>query len=188
MADPTSATLAAASPGQPSGAAAGRSGPRWLTDAEQQVWRGLMPVLHELPAALDRQLQSDAGIPHTYYVIMAMLSEAPGHELRMSELSEVTANSLSRLSHAVARLEGYGWVRRRKCPTDRRGQIAMLTDAGLAKVVELAPGHVAAVRRFVFDALSPEQVETLGRISEAIAAAIASAGPGAPGGGPVDDA
>ncbi|WP_198954833.1 MarR family winged helix-turn-helix transcriptional regulator [Kineosporia sp. R_H_3] len=187
MTDPTSATLAAARAEEPPGAAAG-PGPRWLTDAEQQVWRGLMPVLHELPAALDRQLQSDAGIPHTYYVIMAMLSEAPGHELRMSELSQVTANSLSRLSHAVARLEGYGWVRRRKCPTDRRGQIAMLTDAGMAKVVELAPGHVAAVRRFVFDALSPEQVETLGRISSAITEAIGSAGPGTPGDGAVDGA
>jgi DNA-binding MarR family transcriptional regulator len=190
MSDPTAATLEAAEDpggGTPPGQS-GQPAPRWLTDAEQQVWRGLMPVLHELPAALDRQLQSDAGIPHTYYVIMAMLSEAPGRELRMSELADVTANSLSRLSHAVARLEGHGWVRRRKCPTDRRGQIALLTDAGMEKVVELAPGHVAAVRRFVFDALTPEQVEALGRVSAAITEAIGTSGSGSAGvvgGGPV---
>jgi DNA-binding MarR family transcriptional regulator len=147
--------------------------PRWLTDDEQRVWRRIIPVLHELPAAIDRQLQVDAGIPHAYYVILAMLSEAPGRELRMTELSQVTATSLSRLSHAVARLQEYGWVERRRCPTDRRGQIAALTEAGRAKVTELAPGHVEAVQRFVFDALTPEQVEQLGVICDAITTAVA---------------
>ncbi len=147
---------------------------RWLTDDEQWVWRRVVPVLQELPAALDRQLQVDAGIPHAYYMILAMLSEAPGHELRMTELAQRTATSLSRLSHAVARLEQHGWVTRRRCPTDRRGQIAQLTDAGMARVVELAPGHVGAVRRYVFDALTPEQVEQLGVIAAAIGAAVAA--------------
>lgn len=155
---------------------AGTPAVRWLSSDEQQIWRALVPVLNTLPAALDRQLQSDAGIPHTYYVIMAMLSEAPERELSMSELSQLTSNSLSRLSHAVARLEEHGWVRRRKCRHDRRSQLATLTDAGLARLVELAPGHVAAVRRLVFDALTPEQVGELGRIAAAITAAIAAEG------------
>ena len=148
------------------------AGPRWLTDEQQNVWRRVIPVLHELPAALDRQLQVDAGIPHAYYVILAMLSEAPGRELRMTELSGVTATSLSRLSHAVARLEEYGWVERRRCPTDRRGQLARLTEAGWTKVTELAPLHVGAVQRFVFDALTPEQAAQLGDICDAIIAAV----------------
>lgn len=162
----TSATGTTATTGPP-------AQPRWLTDDQQRVWRRIIPVLHELPAALDRQLQVDAGIPHAYYVILAMLSEAPGRELRMTELSQVTATSLSRLSHAVARLQEYGWVERRRCPTDRRGQLATLTDAGLAKVTELAPWHVEAVQRFVFDALTPEQVEQLGVICDAITGAVA---------------
>jgi DNA-binding MarR family transcriptional regulator len=152
------------------------TGVRWLSDAEQHTWRGLIPLLHELPAALDRQLQNDAGIPHAYYMILAMLSESPQRELRMTELAQRTSTSLSRLSHAVARLEEHGWVARRRCPTDRRGQIAALTDTGLAKIVELAPGHVDAVRRFVFDALSPEQLSQLDAITAAIAAALEAAG------------
>lgn len=154
-------------------AAQSRTEARWLSEDQQHVWRRMLPVLHELPAALDRQLQVDAGIPHAYYVILAMLSEAPDRELRMTELSGITATSLSRLSHAVARLEEYGWVERRRCPTDRRGQLARLTDAGWDKVVELAPGHVGAVQRFVFEALTPEQVTQLGVIADAITAAIA---------------
>lgn len=146
--------------------------PRWLSDDEQRVWRALVPVLHGLPAALDRDLQAGAGMPHTYYMILAMLSEAPDHELRMSDLAGRTATSLSRLSHAVARLEDAGWVVRRRCPTDRRGQLARLTGAGLARLVETAPGHVAQVRRVLFDALTPEQVARLGEIAEAIGRAL----------------
>ena len=59
-----------------------------------------------------------------------MLSEAPDRTLRMSQLAEQTTSSASRLSHAVARLEEKGWVRRDKHPTDRRGSLAVLTDDG----------------------------------------------------------
>jgi DNA-binding MarR family transcriptional regulator len=148
---------------------------RWLTDAEQRTWRGLIPLLHALPAALDRQLQLDAGIPHAYYVILAMLSEAPGRELRMSDLAQITATSLSRLSHAVARLEENGWVSRRRCADDRRAQLARLTDAGMERLVELAPGHVEEVRRLVFDTLTAEQLGQLDAITARIRAALAAA-------------
>ena len=75
-----------------------------------------------------------------------MLSEAPDRTLRMSQLAEQTTSSASRLSHAVARLEEKGWVRRDKHPTDRRGSLAVLTDDGWQAVRAAAPGHVAAVR------------------------------------------
>jgi DNA-binding MarR family transcriptional regulator len=120
-----------------------------------------------LEGALDRQLQREADIPHAYYLLLAMLSEAPDRALRMSELAEITNSSQSRVSHAVARLEEAGWVRREKCPTDKRGSVAILTDAGYAAVVAAAPGHVEAVRSNLFDALTPEQVEQLIGICEA---------------------
>jgi DNA-binding MarR family transcriptional regulator len=75
------------------------------------------------------------------------------------------------VSHAVARLEERGWVRRVDCPTDRRGQIAELTEDGYAALSEAAPGHVEQVRRSLFDALTPEQVSQLAAISTAILAA-----------------
>jgi DNA-binding MarR family transcriptional regulator len=87
----------------------------------------------------------------------------------MSELAGLTTSSASRLSHAVARLEEKGWVRREKHPTDRRGALAVLTDDGWAALVAAAPGHVAAVRAAVFDRLDAEQVRQLRAISERIA-------------------
>jgi DNA-binding MarR family transcriptional regulator len=68
----------------------------------------------------------------------------------------------------VARLEQRGWVRRTNCPTDRRGQIAELTDEGFAALSAAAPGHVAQVRRSLMDRLTPEQVGQLREISAAI--------------------
>jgi DNA-binding MarR family transcriptional regulator len=90
----------------------------------------------------------------------------------MSELAGARGSSRSRLSHAVARLEDVGWVRRRTCPTDKRGSFAVLTDAGFAALEAAAPGHVTAVREKLFDALTPEQVTALGEISKAILAGL----------------
>ncbi len=74
----------------------------------------------------------------------------------------------------MARLEERGWVRRMDCPTDRRGQIAMLTDPGFAALSAAAPGHVEQVRRVLFDALSTEQLQQLDKISAAILAKAAT--------------
>src|SRR6266852_4945396 len=73
--------------------------------------------------------------------------------LRMSQLAEAASASKSRASHAVARLEERGWVRRLDCPTDRRGQVAELTEEGYAVLAAAAPGHVEQVRTSLFDGL-----------------------------------
>lgn len=141
---------------------------RWLDDSEQATWRAFLATSELLYAALDRQLQRDAGMTHGTYVVLAMLSEAPGRSLRMSELA-VRANSTpSRLSHAVSRMEERGWVRRDRSDQDGRGTVAALTDAGWDVLVRTAPGHVEAVRAALFDRLTPAQVASLGSICEAV--------------------
>jgi DNA-binding MarR family transcriptional regulator len=144
------------------------SEPRWLSDEEQRIWRGFLAAVDMIRGHLESQLQREAGMPHTYYEVLLVLSEAPGRTLRMSELAERCRSSRSRLSHAVARLEENGWVRRDHCPTDKRGSFAKLTAEGFAALKQAAPGHVEAVREAIFDALTPEQVRTLGEISTAI--------------------
>jgi DNA-binding MarR family transcriptional regulator len=146
------------------------SAPRWLSPEEQRAWRAYIESTKVLFDALDRQLQRDADMPHAYYEILVRLSEADGRSLRMSELADRTLSSRSRLSHAVARLEERGWVVREDCPTDRRGQMARLTDEGYATLAAAAPGHVNAVRENLIDLLSAEQVEHLTTIGEAIVA------------------
>src|SRR3954466_152732 len=116
-----------------------------------QTWLALSSVLVRLPNVLDAQLQRDAGISHFEYQVMAMLSMSPERTRRMSELASLADGSLSRLSRVVDRLEKRGWVCRRPDPDDGRYTLALLTEQGWGKVVETAPGHLAAVRRLRFD-------------------------------------
>ncbi|MFD3957512.1 MULTISPECIES: MarR family winged helix-turn-helix transcriptional regulator [Streptomyces] len=145
------------------------SATRWLTDEEQRVWRAYLHATTLLEDHLDRQLQRDAGMPHTYYGLLVQLSQAPRRRMRMTELARNAKITRSRLSHAVARLEKNGWVRREECPSDKRGQNAVLTEEGYAMLSRSAPGHVDAVRQALFDRLTPEQVRSLGDIMRVLA-------------------
>jgi DNA-binding MarR family transcriptional regulator len=143
-------------------------GTRWLDDDEQKTWRSFLEATRLLWERLEGQLQRDAGMPVSYYQVLVMLSEAPGRALRMRDLADATGSSRSRLSHAMARLAAAGWAERRSCPTDGRGEVAVLTPQGMAALEAAAPGHVTAVRECLFDALSPDQVREMGRISEQV--------------------
>ncbi|OHV45464.1 MarR family transcriptional regulator [Parafrankia soli] len=150
--------------------------PRWLADDEMQTWLALARVLIRLPAALDDQLQRDAGISHFEYQVLVGLSGAPERTLRMSSLAVFANGSLSRLSHVVGRMEKAGWARRTPDPTDGRYTLAILTDAGWDKLVATAPGHVEAVRALVFDPLTRAQQRQLGDIGRRISRAVDPAG------------
>jgi DNA-binding MarR family transcriptional regulator len=125
-------------------------------------------MLSRLPDALDAQLQRDAGISHFEYSVMAMLSMSPTPTMRMSEIGALANGALPRLSRTVDRLEKRGWVTRRQNLQDGRSTLAVLTDAGWDKVVATAPGHVAEMRRLVFDPLTRTQVRKLHEIATRI--------------------
>jgi DNA-binding MarR family transcriptional regulator len=140
----------------------------WLSDKQQAAWRRVVALTIRLPAALDAELQRDAGITQFDYIVLSSLSEAPDRTLRMGELAAIASSSLSRLSHVVSRLEAKGWVRRQQRAGDGRFINAVLTEAGMQKVVETAPGHVTAVRELLIDTLTEEEFERLGEISEKV--------------------
>lgn len=138
-----------------------RPAPRWLDEDEKVLWRLYLATTRLVEDAIDRQLREDAGIPVSYYEILVRLSAQDDRSLRMGDLAEATLSSRSRLSHAMTKLEGLGWVERRSCPEDRRGQVAVLTDAGFEALRDAAPGHVEAVRRLLFDPLDRQQQQDL---------------------------
>ncbi|MFJ9154853.1 MarR family winged helix-turn-helix transcriptional regulator [Streptomyces sp. NPDC102270] len=148
---------------------------RWLNEEELHAWMALVGMVTKLPAAMDRQLQRDAGLTHFEYQVLVGLSRAPERTLRMSELADFTAGQLPRLSQVATRMERRGWLTRRPDPTDGRYTLAGLTDAGMAKLEASAPDHVTAVRHLVFDSLSPAQVRQMTQIARRIAQAAGSA-------------
>lgn len=142
--------------------------PRTLSPEEQRAWRALVFMTYLLDSTLDRQMLRDAGMPHTYYVVLVLLYEAQDRRMGMSELASRLRFSPSRLAHAVKSMERSGWVRRETAQHDRRVQVASLTDAGLAIIRKVAPLQIAEVRTRVLDRLTPDQVVQLAEISEAI--------------------
>lgn len=141
---------------------------RWLDATEQQQWRAWVAASTLLRERLSHELQADHGISLSDYEILVRLSEAPNRAMRMSALADHTMASRSRLSHQIDRMEKAGMVRREACPSDRRGQLAVLTDDGWANLVGAAPTHVEGVRRHLVDVLTPAQFAALGQASQII--------------------
>jgi DNA-binding MarR family transcriptional regulator len=150
--------------------------PRWLDSEERAAWLSLVSVLIKLPAALDAQLQRDAGLSHFEYNVLAGLSETPERSMRMSDLASLADGSLPRLSQVIGRLERRGLVHRTPDPDDGRYTLAVLTDAGYDTVVVAAPGHVETVRSLVFDPLTNAQPRQLRDICRRIMRVIDPAG------------
>jgi DNA-binding MarR family transcriptional regulator len=132
----------------------------WLTPDEQDVWRAHLATSKLLFRQLDRDLHP-FGLSINDYEILVVLSEAPEHRLRMTDLADATAQSRSRLSHQITRMEAAGLVRRDSCPGDKRGLFAVLTGAGMATIERVAPYHVESVRRHFINLLTPEQLDAL---------------------------
>jgi len=144
----------------------------WLDPQQLRDWKWLMALLETLPSALDAQLKRDAGLNTFEYLVLAGLSEAPGRALPLSTLAAYSQGSLSRLSHAVSRLEEQGWVIRRACQQAGRRSEAVLTEAGWLKIEATAPGHVREVRRLVIDTLTTDQLRVLGESAQQVLSAI----------------
>jgi DNA-binding MarR family transcriptional regulator len=146
--------------------------PRWLTAEERRTWRAYQDLSLLLEDTLDQQLRRDAGLSHLHYSVLVFLSEAPEQRLRMTDLAELLKVARSRLTYVIGRMVDEGWVRREGSPSDKRGQLAVLTDAGMTVLENAAPGHVAIVRATVFDRLTPEQARAFGEACEIILAGL----------------
>lgn len=145
---------------------------RWLSEHEQQLWRGWLAANMLLPDRLSRDLQATHGLTGTDYQILVELSERDDRQMRMSALADRTLLSRSRLSHQIDRMAQAGLVERRVCQQDGRGMYAVLTEEGWQTLVSAAPDHVESVRRHLMDVLTPEEFEVLGtaclKVSEAL--------------------
>lgn len=148
---------------------------RWLDDDERAAWLANSALMISLPAALDARMQRQGGLTFFEYMVLSVLSEEPERTLQMNALARRTAASPSRLSHVAGRLEKRGLLRRTRLAGAGRRTTATLTEEGWAAVVQAAPDHVAAVREYLIDHLSPADLRALHRIGAAVEAALHAA-------------
>jgi len=145
--------------------------PKWLTPNEMVAWRRYIIASRQLLAALEADLKEhDLTLPD--YEILALLSDAPDRQMRMSELAKIALLSRSRLSHRMKVMEKAGWLKREPCPVDKRGYFAVMTPKGWKAIVAAAPDHVESVRARFIDHLSKADQEAIAQIFERIEIAL----------------
>jgi DNA-binding MarR family transcriptional regulator len=150
-------------------------GVRWLDEREAAAWRGLQIMQMQLNATLARELAEQSDLSYPDYMVLVALTDQPDGRRRPFELGADLAWEKSRVSHHVSRMAARGLVARTDCPSDQRGSFVVITDRGRAAIESAAPGHVAAVRRYVIDRLAPAQLDALAEISAEVLAALAGA-------------
>jgi DNA-binding MarR family transcriptional regulator len=125
-----------------------------LSAREEGFLQALSRAVVFIPRVLEADLGRVHGLSTSEFFALMHLSEAPSGSLRMGDLAAQSALSLGAVTRVVKLLEGKGLVQRRRSAADGRGQDAILTEAGLARLALVRPAMVDSARRRVFDKLA----------------------------------
>ncbi|MEU6611096.1 MarR family transcriptional regulator [Streptomyces shenzhenensis] len=142
--------------------------PRWLDPEQKAAWDSFIRMQETLIGRLSRHLQADSGMSASDYIVLVNLTERGDGRIRFSDLVKRMEWEKSRVSHQVTRMAKRGLVAKEECPDDGRGAFIVATPAGYQAIEDAAPRHVEHVRRLFIDALTPNQLSTLGRISKRV--------------------
>jgi DNA-binding MarR family transcriptional regulator len=145
----------------------------WLTAAEQRGWRAYLNGNQQLMEQLNREVAQHNGLTLAEYRILALLSESPNHQLRMSDLADGILSSRSRLTHQIRRMESDSLVKRVSCVDDGRGVLAEITPEGMRRLEDAAPGHVEDVRRNFIDLMTPQELAVMTEVFERVQRIVA---------------
>ncbi|HEX3515697.1 MAG TPA: MarR family transcriptional regulator [Trebonia sp.] len=122
-----------------------------LDAIEESAWRALARFFVVAPRLLDEDLQRGAHMSLSAYTILLHLSEAPGRELRITELAGRAYLSGSRTTRLVDELIADQLVTKQRNAADGRGFDVTLTEQGLAALRRAYPVHLRSVRARVLD-------------------------------------
>jgi MarR family 2-MHQ and catechol resistance regulon transcriptional repressor len=113
-----------------------------------------------LMARLEKQF-AEHDLSTAEFEVLVRLARTPAQALRMSDLAAQTQLTTSGITRVVDRLERDGLVERRACPTDRRGSLAAITHAGIARLDEVLPGHLDLVEKWFTSRLPQAELDAL---------------------------
>lgn len=132
-----------------------------MDELESRAWLALVWTSELLPAALDAQLQADAGMTHFEFMVLSTLQQAKGAILRTKDLAAAVNATMPRMSRVVGKLVERGLVERTGGEADARVVNVRLTSAGRRDLVRAVPGHIELVKRLVIDRIDPAGLRAL---------------------------
>jgi DNA-binding MarR family transcriptional regulator len=131
-------------------------------DPRLGAWRTFLQAHHVVRSQLERELQAEQSMALADYEVLLFLAYADERRLRMSDLAERLLLSRSGATRLIDRLEGAGLVQRVSCESDRRGQWAELTEAGLERLRAASPIHLRGIGEHFLDRIPAAELEALG--------------------------
>lgn len=147
---------------------------RRFDTVEDHAWRALVHVADLLPRHLDNEMRFARRISVKEFAVLLHLSESADSTLRMSALAANIGLSPSRTTRVVETLRRRGWVDKSPDASDGRATTVAITDAGLEQVGPAYDAQVADARRILFDNISQEEAETLGRVLRRLSITLSS--------------
>jgi DNA-binding MarR family transcriptional regulator len=127
------------------------------TDAFANLSAAYSTLTRELSASLVEK----HGLTINDYGCLLLLSRASDEGMRRIDLANELRLSPSGITRLLDRLEDQGLVGKGACKEDARVSYAILTDAGLTKLKDAAPGHVEDIERHLADVLDEDEMRTL---------------------------
>jgi DNA-binding MarR family transcriptional regulator len=143
-----------------------------LTDRQQTAWSSYQRMRARLAGRLGRELARATGLSEADFEILSHLTETPDAPVRALALRCGLEWEKSRLSHQLRRMEQRGLVTREPCVEDNRGFVVRVSAEGRRLAEAGRRVHDDAVRRYVCEALTSEQLDALGEIADAILAGL----------------
>jgi DNA-binding MarR family transcriptional regulator len=145
---------------------------RPLRGREERVWRDVARLLAVAPRLLDEDLQEGADISLSEYAVLLHLSEAETGQLRVLELADLADLSGSHMTRIIGDLAKGGFVVKTRNPDDGRGIDVRITNAGLNRLRDAYPIHLASVRSRIMNQVDPKALSCFGDVMAAIVAGL----------------
>ncbi|MCR6711615.1 MAG: MarR family transcriptional regulator [Demequina sp.] len=130
-----------------------------IGERERILWARYNALLTTVPGMIDERMRAATGLSRFQFMLLETLANDPGGQVQLADVARAADSSLSRLSHAITRLEEAGLVERRACESDRRASWAVLTPAGSKAVADARDAHAAVMREVLLDRIPEDHHE-----------------------------
>jgi DNA-binding MarR family transcriptional regulator len=131
-----------------------------VSDIVTKAWIRLVRARHAVVSRLEADGKAAGALPIEWYDVLWDLERHDGG-VRPFELEERLLFAQYNLSRLIDRLVDAGLVRREVCPTDKRGQMLFITEAGRKQRKASWPHYARAVNKHLGDKLSEAETEKL---------------------------
>jgi DNA-binding MarR family transcriptional regulator len=126
------------------------------------AWRAFLRAHATLMRQLATDLALKSHLPLGDFDVLAQLAAAGG-ELRMTDLATKVFSSRSAMTRRVDRMIDEELVRRARSGADAREVVIALTPAGLTRLIEAVPVHLAGVSALFIERLDDDELAVLER-------------------------